>query len=792
MQAVINLAGEATKLRPLTCEKATALLKITEKTLVEENLIHLKNNGVTKVIILVGYMGEKVREFISKMQFENMDITFAQGDGTDSALKENQSLLEERFVYFSKPVYTKVNLKQLFNSHLANKAFLTVLLQKGAQGSFKLNKDGRITKLLEKRMWNSFSEDKSGTGIYVVEKNLLKYMPENTAIDLRESVLPALIRAGKSIYALSEKDMGECITDFASYMRACFLQLDQNKKESDNGIFVSRGATVDKGALLESPCFVGKGAHIKKGATVGKYSIVHENSIVSEGASIKRCILNKNCYVGKNSALRGCILDTNVKIGKNSSVFEQATIGKNCTVGSGCKICSFVKIWPEKTIDDNLTVSENIMWGQKKRTHLFEEGKIKGIVNLDITPSVLVKIGLCIGKMTDMGSVGISTDGSACALMLRDSLTSALLASGCSVSDFGEQPLAITRRATHFYNLCCSVVINVTEEEGEDCAEICIIWQDGTDIDDVNKEKMEELFLNDEAFFPESKNVKECEYVFEYKLYYLKNLLRQTMPKTMGYKVLLSCSATWGRRLITSAMADLGCSISVFSPRVKTEKEALLFEKAVSEGHFDIGFITDSKCEKLTLVTPIHGIIEKELYEVIAAYLVMKKHPNSTVVASLGGSHVIEEIAKKENCRVERATEDDSLMMQYLADGEPSHEEQFVLKFDAVGAIIKLMDFIHSEKKSLDGIIDALPKVNMVRDRIEIENGKLEDALESVKAIEGVDKNNSEGVKITFDKGWVLIVPDKYKSFCTVSGEGYSMETARELCDFCIKKLKGK
>ncbi|MBI2113048.1 MAG: hypothetical protein HYT50_00500 [Candidatus Wildermuthbacteria bacterium] len=49
MQAVMLLAGEGTRMRPLTYTKPKPLLKISNETIIQHNLNQLKQNGIERL-----------------------------------------------------------------------------------------------------------------------------------------------------------------------------------------------------------------------------------------------------------------------------------------------------------------------------------------------------------------------------------------------------------------------------------------------------------------------------------------------------------------------------------------------------------------------------------------------------------------------------------------------------------------------------------------------------------------------------------------------------------------------
>lgn len=779
MQAVINASAEGTRLRPLSCTQNTFMLPLLNKPMLLRLIEKLKYHGIKDIVIITGYMAQEMeKELYGKVK--DVNIQYIQGIYSDGVLKANEDILENEFIYISRPVCTDINFSRLIDYHKRKGAYVTCAVQKGFGDRIVVNKSGAVTKIEEKRLWNRLGKGDMGCGIYVAKKDVVRFFPTETNVEFNENILPNLIRNGKSIYAYS-LGKTESVWDIASYMRANF-----NLTEA-MGVKIEEGAIVEKGALLEKPCYIGKGAHIHKSAKIGAGSIIGENSTVAEGASIKRSIVGESCRIERGVSLRGCVVDKGARIGENTAIYEQAIIGFNAKVGKNSVVKSFVRIWPEKETEDNITLSENIMWGQRKRKHLFEEGAIKGIINVDITPRFSTLLGECVGFVSQMGEMGIATDGSASAAMIRDGIVSGLTGQGAKVIDFGEQPLPITRRAVMFYMLKGAIVINVFEKDGEEYGEISLIWEGGIDAGDEVKKRLEELYDKGEFLYPEGKTIKEAEYHFEYKLYYLKSLI------TKGYssknmKILLSCPTPWGRRLVASAMADFSCSVSIYydeNPYLKKER----FISAVTEGGFDVGFILDEKCEKLKIVLPHKGILKDESFEVLCALIIMEKHPDGKVFVPVTASRAIEELAKKYNTTVIRTKTEEREMMLHLSGKEEYLSDQFILRFDGVGAIIKIMEFVLERNITFPSLINKLPSVTMAKTKIALPRERMEDSLNKIRSLNGFDPDNPEGVKITFDKGWVVVLPDAYKDVCHVVAEGRNAEFANELCDFCVKKL---
>ena len=64
MKAVILAAGVASRLRPLTDNTPKCLLKVGEKSILERTIDNLRANNITEIILVTGYLKEKIENFL--------------------------------------------------------------------------------------------------------------------------------------------------------------------------------------------------------------------------------------------------------------------------------------------------------------------------------------------------------------------------------------------------------------------------------------------------------------------------------------------------------------------------------------------------------------------------------------------------------------------------------------------------------------------------------------------------------------------------------------------------------
>lgn len=101
LPVVILAGGLATRLRPVTKTIPKALIKINDKPFIAHQLNLLRDKGIERVVICVGFLGEQIEAFVGYGSQFNLDVSYAyDGEkllGTAGAIKKALPLLGDAF-----------------------------------------------------------------------------------------------------------------------------------------------------------------------------------------------------------------------------------------------------------------------------------------------------------------------------------------------------------------------------------------------------------------------------------------------------------------------------------------------------------------------------------------------------------------------------------------------------------------------------------------------------------------------------------------------------------------------
>jgi len=208
MNVLILAGGLGTRLRKIVTDKPKPMALIANRPFLEYLILQLKQYGFTDIVLCIGYLGEKVKEYFGDGDRWGVHISYSWEKellGTGGAIKLAGKLVkEENFLVMNGDSFLNVNLKKLIDYHLKQRALATMALAEVENplryGAVEINERGEIKSFVEKEQ-SSRSRLING-GIYVLNKKIFDYIPVGK-VSLEKEVFPKLI--GKRFYGMPTK-----------------------------------------------------------------------------------------------------------------------------------------------------------------------------------------------------------------------------------------------------------------------------------------------------------------------------------------------------------------------------------------------------------------------------------------------------------------------------------------------------------------------------------------------------------------------------------------------------------
>jgi bifunctional UDP-N-acetylglucosamine pyrophosphorylase/glucosamine-1-phosphate N-acetyltransferase len=168
MIAIILAGGRGTRMAPLTDTLPKPMLKVLDKNLLEWKLEALPVS-VTKVVFVVGYLGEKIREHFGDF-WNNIPIEYVEQktlDGTGGAIALCEHHIDDRaLILMGDDIYDKQDLAEL-----SKYPFSILVVDKGAEA--KNIKGGKVVE--KNGLFLGLNEGLAQTGVETTLVNAAAY-----------------------------------------------------------------------------------------------------------------------------------------------------------------------------------------------------------------------------------------------------------------------------------------------------------------------------------------------------------------------------------------------------------------------------------------------------------------------------------------------------------------------------------------------------------------------------------------------------------------------------------------
>jgi NDP-sugar pyrophosphorylase family protein len=315
---MVLAAGHATRLRPLTNERAKAVVPFLNRPLLDYTLDWLCRCGFEKVVINLHHCGDSVRGHYGERAF-GMHLHYSHEDrllGTAGGPRAAMEALGQTTLLVNGDIAAALSLGPLIEHHREHRALATMALYTGPEAraypAIPFAADGRVEGFSGGT--SADGEHACFTGIHLIEREVLELVPPGRPCGIVDPIYRRLLDEGLPLHAVALPGQWNEIGTLPRYIEAQIAALRREDypiafrgyQRVAPGAFKSLRAWYGR-AGLEPPYLLAAGVRVADGASL-QGIVAAPRARVAEGASLENSVVLSGASVGAGADLSGVVV----------------------------------------------------------------------------------------------------------------------------------------------------------------------------------------------------------------------------------------------------------------------------------------------------------------------------------------------------------------------------------------------------------------------------------------------------------------------------------------------------
>ena len=558
---------------------------------------------------------------------------------------------------------------------------------------------------------------------------------------------------------------------------------------------------------MKGPLYIGDYAKVEAGAELREYTVLGSNVVVKEGAFLHRAVVHDNVFIGPSTNLRGCVVGKNTDVMAGARIEEGAVIGDECVIESEAYVSSDVKVYPFKTIEAGAVVNTSVIWESRGQRTLFGPRGVSGLINVEITPELAVRLASAYATTLKKGAVvTASRDASRAARTLNRAVQSALTASAINVNDLEACPIPVARYETARENCAGGIVIRTTPGDSQG-VDIVFLDGHGADLSQAAQRKLERVFGRQEyrrAFPGEIAELTYPSRVIESYVRDLQRCVNMRGVSEAGLKIVIDCAGGTASLVLPQLLGRLGVEVLTVNNRLdEVSPTETLAERMrdlqrlgdlVSSSRAAFGVRFDPVGERITLVNENGELISDDRGLLVVLDLVASERRTGRVALPVTTTRVAEQVCRFHGVQVEWTSTSQDVLTKaaagedniFAGDGRGGFIiPEFSPTVDGIAAFIRMLGLVARTRLTLSQIDHRIPEAHLLKRSVPTPWAAKGSVMRHVVEAAGTRLvDTTDGVRvIEDDASWILVLPDPAEAVTHLWAEATDRDSAQDLLE---------
>ncbi|MFB0559263.1 MAG: sugar phosphate nucleotidyltransferase [Dehalococcoidales bacterium] len=359
MKAVILVGGEATRLYPLTYNIAKAMVPVLNIPFLEHIIGYLSSHQIKDIILAQSHRAQSIKSYFDNGSRFGVKLSYTVEDiplGTAGAVKNAERHLNETFLVLNGDIFTDLDITAMLDFHRERKAKATISLtpvdDPTSYGLIETDARGRVTRFLEKPKWSEVTTNMINAGTYVLEPEVLSYVPPKANFSFERGVFPLLLDQGQPVYAYPSDAYWLDIGTPEKYLQLHrdLLSGKSSQYATPAGeVVIGEQSSIHPTAQIKEPVVIGGNCTIGHDVKLIGPVVIGADCTILDDTVIEESIIWRNTWLGQRVKLKKSIVADNCCLNPDSIV-EDSILADNVTVASGCKLEPGSRILPGTSV----------------------------------------------------------------------------------------------------------------------------------------------------------------------------------------------------------------------------------------------------------------------------------------------------------------------------------------------------------------------------------------------------------------------------------------------------------
>jgi phosphomannomutase/phosphoglucomutase len=444
---------------------------------------------------------------------------------------------------------------------------------------------------------------------------------------------------------------------------------------------------------------------------------------------------------------------------------------------------------------------------------LFGTNGIRGLVNVELTPEMAIKVGCSIGTFFGRKNLLVGYDARTSGPMFAKAVISGLTATGCNVFFAGMAPTPALQYAVKNHKMDGGVIITASHNPPEYNG-IKVIWSDGIETSHEQEVEIENIYFDNKIVFAEWDKLGTLRELPGINDEYIQAIEKQVNPAKIAerhFHVVVDAANSVGGLTAPPLLRELGCKVTSINanidgtfpgrlpePRPESLTDLASTVKAIGA---DLGVAFDGDADRSIFVDE-NGVIywgDKTFAVIIKQFLI--KNPGAKIVTPVSSSTLIKDTVQAYKgeliwTKVGSVTVSQKMKELNAKLGGEENGGVFYGPHQAVrdGAMTTalLLNIMAETGEKLSKLVAEQPQYFLEKGKIECPDEKKEVLLQKLfEQVKGENISTIDGVKIWFsDNSAILIRPSGTEPVFRLYAEAKSQEKALKLVEDYSSRLK--